>query len=580
MKDLDLNRLHAQNLDRMIHAGVGRLTHGLSPASLVGAYMDWLVHLAIYPGKQQELAEKAIGKLHRLALYSVEALSPGTPPLLEPLPQDRRFSDPAWQQWPFNFIHQAFLLEQQWWHNATSGVRGVTRHHQQVVTFAARQWLDMVSPSNFIFTNPEILQETVRTGGMNFVQGAFNFWKDWARTVSGTQSEGAEAWQVGKDVAVTPGRVVMRNRLVELIQYAPVTREVHAQPILIVPSWIMKYYILDLSPVNSLVRYLVEQGYTVFMASWKNPEADDRDLGMDDYLKLGVLAPLDAVKAIVPGTPVNLTGYCLGGTLSAIAAAKIAREAHDSNSINSLTLLATQVDFDEPGELSLFIDESQITFLEDIMWDQGYLSGDQMGGAFALLNSQDLIWSRMVHDYLLGKRRPLTDLMAWNADSTRMPFRMHAEYLRRLYLENELARGRYAVDGRPVALSDIRTPIFCVGTVRDHVSPWHSVYAIHILTDTDVTFLLTSGGHNAGIVSEPEHKRRSYQLATAHADSRYMDPDTWQAATPHKDGSWWPEWAGWLAALSTGMVAPPAMGAPDKGLPPLDAAPGRYVLAP
>ena len=393
MKDLDLNRLHAQNLDRMIHAGVGRLTHGLSPASLVGAYMDWLVHLAIYPGKQQELAEKAIAKLHRLALYSVEALSPGTPPLLEPLPQDRRFSDPAWQQWPFNFIHQAFLLEQQWWHNATSGVRGVTRHHQQVVTFAARQWLDMVSPSNFIFTNPEILQETVRTGGMNFVQGAFNFWKDWARTVSGTQSEGAEAWQVGKNVAVTPGRVVMRNRLVELIQYAPVTREVHAQPILIVPSWIMKYYILDLSPVNSLVRYLVEQGYTVFMASWKNPEADDRDLGMDDYLKLGVLAPLDAVKAIVPGTPVNLTGYCLGGTLSAIAAAKIAREAHDSNSINSLTLLATQVDFDEPGELSLFIDESQITFLEDIMWDQGYLERrpDGRGVRAAQLAGSDLV---------------------------------------------------------------------------------------------------------------------------------------------------------------------------------------------
>ncbi len=570
-------QLHAQNLDRMIHAGIGRVTHGLSPASLVGAYMDWLVHLAIYPGKQQELAEKAIAKLHRLALYSVEALSPDTPPCIEPLPQDRRFSDPAWQQWPFNVIHQAFLLEQQWWHNATSGVRGVTRHHQQVVTFAARQWLDMVSPSNFIFTNPEVLQETVRTGGMNFVLGAVNLWKDMARTVSGAKPEHTQDWQVGKNVAVTPGRVVLRNQLVELIQYAPATREVHAEPILIVPSWIMKYYILDLSPANSLVRYLVEQGHTVFMVSWKNPEVKDRELGMDDYLKLGVLAALDAVKAIIPGVPINLTGYCLGGTLSAIAAAKLARDARDG--LNSLSLLATQVDFDEPGELSLFIDESQITFLEDIMWDQGYLSGDQMGGAFALLNSQDLIWSRLVHDYLLGKRRPVNDLMAWNADSTRMPYRMHAEYLRRLYLENELARGRYAVDGRPVALTDIRTPIFAVSTVRDHVSPWHSVFRIHLLTDTDVTFVLTSGGHNAGIVSEPGHRGRSYQVATAHADSRYMDPDTWHAATPTNDGSWWPEWAAWLAARSTGLAAPPSMGAPEKGLPPLEPAPGRHVLA-
>jgi polyhydroxyalkanoate synthase len=578
IKDFELISSHGYNQDRMLHAAMARLTQGLSPASLAAAAGDWLTHLALSPGKQQQLGEKALRKLNRLLLYMAQcARGPGAP-CIEPLPQDRRFQHPDWQQYPFNVIYQAFLLHQQWWWNATTEVRGVTPHHEQVVTFLARQILDVFAPSNFPLTNPEVLKETARTGGFNLLKGAANWWSDVERLAAGRRPEGAEAYVVGRNVAVTPGQVVFRNRLIELIQYRPATARVYKEPVLIVPSWIMKYYILDLSPENSLVRYLVGEGHTVFMISWKNPDASDRDLGMHDYLRQGVLAALDAVSAIVPKRRIHAVGYCLGGTLLAIAAATQARDGDAS--LRSLTLLGSEVDFEEPGELSLFIDESQVTYLEDLMWDQGYLDGKQMAGAFTLLNSKDLVWSRMVHNYLMGQRRPLTDLMAWNADATRLPYRMHTEYLRELYLKNDLAEGRYEVNGKPIALGDIEAPIFAVGTVRDHVSPWRSVYRIHLLTDTEVAFLLTSGGHNAGVVSEPGHRNRSYQVATREKGAKYVDPETWRATTPVSDGSWWPEWQRWLAAHSSGRAGPPAMGAPQRGYAPLADAPGQYVLVP
>ncbi|WP_254446765.1 alpha/beta hydrolase [Ruegeria sp. HKCCD8929] len=567
-----------QSYDKALRAITSHYTAGLSPIALASAYADWALHLATAPGKQVELVGKALNKGMRLSTYAAcsAAAHDAETPCIDPLPQDKRFSGEAWQAWPYNLIYQSFLFTQQWWHNATTGVRGVTKQHEDVVEFAARQILDIFSPSNFALTNPEVRDRTVAEGGMNLVRGWQNFVDDWSRVVSRRQPTGTDAYQVGGNIAVSPGKVVYRNPLIELIQYAPTTETVRPEPILIVPAWIMKYYILDLSPENSFVRYLTAQGYTVFMISWKNPDADDRDLGMADYRTLGVMAALDAIERITKARRVHAMGYCLGGTLLAIAAAAMARDG--DTRLKSLTFLATQTDFTDAGELMMFINESQLSFLEDMMWEQGYLDTHQMSGTFQLLRSNDLIWSRIVHDYLMGERAGMTDLIAWNADTTRMPFRMHSEYLRRLFLRNELAEGQYMVGDRPVALSDIRVPVFVVGTERDHVAPWRSVYKFQLLSDTEVTFLLTNGGHNAGIVSEPGHPRRRYRMTTQAHDACYVGPGDWFARTPATEGSWWPALAAWLNKRSGKPAPPPSMGAPDKGLSPLCEAPGQYVM--
>jgi len=568
----------AEIIDRSVHAATARFTAGLSPMVLISAYLDWAAHLGFSPGKRLQLAEKALKKSVRLARY-VGARAGGTraaETCIEPLPQDRRFVAPAWQHAPFDTIYQSFLLCQQWWHNAVTDVSGVTRQHENTLAFATRQILDVCSPSNFPLTNPEVLERTAKEGGLNFVRGGQNFLEDWDRAAGGHKPPGANRFIVGRNVALTRGKVVYRNRLIELIQYAPRTQKVRPEPVLIVPAWIMKYYILDLSPENSLVRYLTERGYTVFMISWLNPGPEDRDLDMEDYRKLGVMASIDAVSAIVPNAKMHAVGYCIGGTLLAIAAASMARD--DDNRLKSTTFFATQTDFTEAGELMLFINESQLAFLEDVMWEQGFLDSTQMAGAFQMLRSNDLVWSRIVHDYLMGERQPMTDLMAWNADATRMPYRMHTQYLRRLFLDNDLAEGRYRTDGQAVALADIRVPIFAVGTESDHVSPWRSVYKLNLLTDVDVTFLLTSGGHNAGIVSEPGHPDRHYRVATKRSTAPYADPETWRVKTPQKPGSWWPEWVAWLDARSGVPAAPPEMGRAAAGYAPLCDAPGSYVL--
>jgi polyhydroxyalkanoate synthase len=565
------------SIDRALHSIMGRATFGISPASIALACADWALHLAESPGKWQRLAEKALRKQMRLANYAMRSGAGAVQePCIEPLPQDRRFSAQAWQRWPFNVLYQGFLLNQQWWHNATTGVGGVSKHHEQVVSFVARQLLDMVSPVNFVPTNPEVLEATLREGGRNLARGAANLVEDWEREIGGKPPVGAEAFQPGRDVAITRGEVIYRNRLIELIQYAPATERVHAEPILVVPAWIMKYYILDLSPENSLVKYLVERGHTVFMISWRNPDANDRDLGMGDYLRMGVLEAINAVRAILPERRINAVGYCLGGTLLSIAAAYLAQSGDDV--LDSVTLLAAQTDFSEAGELTLFIDDSQVDYLEDIMWNQGYLHTRQMAGAFQLLRSNDLIWSVIVNQYLLGQRPQMSDLMAWNADATRMPYRMHSEYLRQLFLNNDLFEGRYTVDSKPVALSDIRAPMFVVGTERDHVAPWRSVYKLNLVADTEVSFLLASGGHNVGIVSAPGHDGRHYRMSHRSAGERYLDPETWYLSTPAASGSWWSVWADWLERGSGELVAPPSSGAREKGYPPLCAAPGSYVM--
>ena len=576
MADPDTGTVPFEGFDRALHAILGRATRAVSPTSLLLAYTDWVSHLMLSPAKQAHLAQKALRKAHRLGSYLPGAAAGRAESCIEPLEQDRRFSHPDWQRWPFNAIHQSFLLAQQWWYNATTEVRGVSRHNEDVVTFVARQLLDIVSPSNFPFTNPEVLHRTLETGGLNLYQGWLNWIEDWERIQAGRPPVGAEAFRPGKTVAVTPGKVVFRNRLIELIQYSPTTEKVHPEPMLIVPAWIMKYYILDLSPHNSLIRYLVDGGHTVFCISWKNPGASERDRGMEDYLRMGMMDALDAVSGVVPGRKIHAVGYCLGGTLACIGAAAMSRDEDDR--LASLSLLASQTDFSEPGELGLFIDESEVTFLEEIMFDRGYLSAGQMAGAFELLRSNDLFWSRLVREYLMGERRPMSDLMAWNADATRMPYRMHSEYLRRLYLQDDLAEGRYRVGGKTVALTDIRVPVFCVGTANDHVAPWRSVYKLHLLTESEITFVLAGGGHNTGIVSEPGGRNRGYRLMTRPHQGKYVDPDAYLAQATSKEGSWWPEWRAWLASRSGEPVAPPPCGAPGGGYAALADAPGTYVL--
>ncbi|MEM5583467.1 alpha/beta fold hydrolase [Roseibium sp. AS2] len=568
----------AEVLNRATHASFAKVTKGLSPTSLIAAYFDWLIHLACAPGKQVQLSEKAIRKLVRLQHFMLEcAASQGhADACIEPLPQDRRFQAEAWQQWPFNVLYQSHLLAQQWWHVATTGVPGVSSHHERVLEFTARQLLDVFAPSNYVATNPEILARTLAEGGLNFVRGFQNFLEDWQNEAGGKPPAGAEKFRPGQEVAATPGKVVYRNRLIELIQYTPTTETVRPEPVLIVPAWINKYYILDLSPHNSMIRYLVGKGYTVFAISWKNPDPGDRDLGMDDYGNLGIIAALNAIAAIVPDEEVHGVGYCLGGTLLAIAASAMARKPRQP--FRSLSFFAAQIDFEDPGELQLFIDESQVQFLEDMMWEQGFLDSKQMSGAFQLLRSSDLFWSSNMRKYLLGERPGMIDLIAWNADSTRMPYRMHSEYLRSLYLNNDLAEGRFEVDGHPVTISDIRVPLFCVGTDRDHVAPWRSVYNWNRMTDTEVTFVLTNGGHNAGVVSEPAHHNRHYQIATRQHDDLYTDPDTWAATTPSREGSWWTAWTDWLDAHSGEAVAPPPMGNAEAGYVPIIDAPGTYVF--
>lgn len=562
-------------LDHILHAAVAKFTGGISPASLVLAGFDWWEHLLFSPSKQQVLMKSWMNKTSLFSQYAVQLASGNdVTPVVTPPPADRRFVSDGWQKWPFNVIEQGFLLNQEWWAEATIGVRGVSPHHENVMSFIVRQLLDVASPSNFPFTNPDTLATIQAQGGVNFWHGLLNWLDDTERSNADKPPVGSEAFVVGENVACTSGKVVFRNHLIELIQYAPTTAEVYAEPILITPAWIMKYYILDLSPSNSLVKYLVDKGRTVFMISWRNPDACDRDVGLEEYLHAGLGEAMKAVKAITHAPQIHAMGYCLGGTLLSMMTAAMARDGDET--LKTLSFLASQVDFEEAGELRLFVDDSQLAFLEDVMWQQGYLDKHQMAGSFQMLRTNDLIWSRMITDYMQGKRQSINDLMAWNADATRMPYRMHSEYLHELFLQNNLAEGRFMVSGAPIALQDIRTPIFSVGTVRDHVAPWKSVYKILLLTESDVTFVLTSGGHNAGIVSEPGHKGRSYQISTMQSTAHYIPPGQWQTNTPTKDGSWWEEWRSWLDTYSNSKIKPPSLGSKDYPL--TCDAPGTYVI--
>lgn len=574
---ISTNKNIYDTMDHLFHAWQGRFTAGVSPNATLMAYYDWLLHLANSPGKQTELLETFFSQTMTFWLNAFNKVAdPDSASAVEPPIPDKRFKTESWQVWPYNTIWQSYSLVEDWWQEATTDVEGVSTHHLDLVSFGSRQLFDFFAPSNFFFINPDVLKKSIEDKGANLFQGCRNFVEDRRRAIAGKGPIGVKNFKVGVHVAVTPGKVVFRNNLMELIQYSPTSKTVYAEPVLIVPAWIMKYYILDLSPNNSLVKYLVDKGHTVFMISWKNPDADDRNLGMDDYVSSGIMDAIDAVSKIIPDKKINALGYCLGGTLLCIAAAAMARDKDDR--LKSVSMLTAQTDFSEAGELMVFIAESEVSYLEDTMWNQGYLDTKQMAGAFQLLRSNDLIWSKMIHDYLMGEREPMNDLMAWNSDATRMPYRMHSEYLRKLFLNNDLFGGRFEVRSQPIVISAIHVPVFLVATEKDHVAPWRSVYKFHLASDApEITFLLTSGGHNAGIISEPGHPHRTWQMCTKKEEDAYVNPDTWQETTPVHNGSWWVPWRKWVAREEK-RIAPPAMGAPENGLPVLCDAPGEFVL--
>ncbi len=576
-----LSAEQAKQIDDAVHEQIARASLGLSPMAMALAAADWAMHLASSPGRQMLLAQKAA------QLLADEFTALAAPASDAAVGSDNRFADPAWQEFPFRLLKERFKTSEAWWREVVE-VDGMSSHRRQMMSFFVQQWLDALSPSNWPLSNPEVWKQGAETGGRSLLDG----WKLLLRDLgelaqAGRPADGAALpplrYEVGRQVGITPGKVVWRNQLIELIQYEPTTAKVQAEPLLIVPSPIMKFYILDLQPHNSMVRYLVAQGFTVFMVSWRNPDANDRELGVDDYLELGVMDALRQSARLSASPQVHAMGYCLGGTFLAIAAAQLcardckpARKARpgDAPSLASVTLLAAQTDFSEAGELGTFIDDDQLKALRAQVARQGYLSGRQMAAAFQLLHAKDLVWARNTQRYLLGAEEEGNDLMSWNADTTRLPARMHSEYLDSLFLNNALADGHYRVQGMPVAMMNLKRPLMVVGTARDHVSPWRSVYKIHLLTDTDTSFILASGGHNAGIVSEPGHANRSYQVGRVAAGHGWTDPDDWQKSAERREGSWWEAWAGWLREHSSAEAPARAIDAAAA----LCDAPGEYVM--
>jgi polyhydroxyalkanoate synthase len=570
--------LVTDDTSRAFLATLAQWTGGLSPHHFGGAWLNVLGRLAVAPGRQAELAQSAFRKSLALAQFAGAATLGGeTPPDIDGTAYASRFSDKSWARFPFNVMAQTFLTASGWAREAVRNVPGADAAAQNIVDFTVRETLEFFAPDNYLVTNPQLIEKTIEENGRNLLRGMKHLAEDVVRTLRQQGPAGAEQYVVGEHVAATRGKVILRTPLMELIQYEPTTETVFAEPLLIVPAWIMKYYILDLSPKNSMVKYLTDLGHTVFMISWKNPTAEDRDVTMDDYLTHGLLAALDAVNAVVPKRKVHAVGYCIGGTLLAIGSAALA--AKDDDRLASVTMFAAQADFSEPGELSIFISPAQLAMLEAIMWKEGVLESRQMGGAFAMLRTYDLLWAPTVGTYLRGERAGLNDLMAWNADGTRMAYRMHTDYLHQLYLGNDLAEGRYQALGETVHLSDITVPMFVVGTETDHVAPWRSVYKIgRLVRSKDYNFCLTSGGHNAGIISGPSHPRRRHRVLQTKAGARLVPPERYMEKVEPQPGSWWPTWAKWLEERSSkSRVAPPPMGAARKGLKAICNAPGTYV---
>jgi polyhydroxyalkanoate synthase len=493
-------------------------------------------------------------------------------PVIQADPRDRRFKDGAWQDNEiFDFIKQSYLLSARFVQEVVKDVDGMDPKVAQKVDFYSRQFVDALSPSNFVLTNPEVLRKTVETGGENLLKGLTNLLTDLERGRGKLRIRmtDTEAFKLGENIASTPGKVVWQTPLMQLIQYAPTTETVLKRPLLIIPPWINKFYILDLRPKNSFVRWAVAQGHTVFVVSWVNPDEELAAKDFGDYMQDGILAALDAIEATTGERSINAIGYCLGGTLLACTLAWMA--VKKDRRIKSATYLVTLLDFAEAGELGVFIDEQQIQALEDKMNKRGYLEGSEMAQTFNMLRANDLIWSFVVNNYLLGNEAFPFDLLYWNSDSTRMPAAMHSFYLRNMYQRNLLKEpGGISLKDVPIDLSLVNLPTYMLAAREDHITPWKSTYrGLQYMKGTK-RFVLAASGHIAGVVNSPDSGKYSHWVATATPP----DPDVWEAAATEMAGSWWPDWQRWVLRLGTETV--PAR-EPGGAVPVIEDAPGTYV---
>ncbi|MGG5823185.1 PHA/PHB synthase family protein [Falsiroseomonas sp. HW251] len=544
------------------------------PLNIGNAFMEMTTRLMANPAR---LMQAQIGFWQDyLTLWQNTArrmMGDPTQPVIEEAKTDRRFKDEAWRENEvFDFIRQSYLLSARFFTTVVEGAEGLDHKTAQKVDFYTRQFVDAMSPSNFLMTNPEVLRRTAETGGENLLKGLSNLLSDLERGKGQLRIRMTDEtkFKVGENIAVTPGKVVFRNDLMELIQYAPTTETVLKRPLLIIPPWINKFYILDLRPKNSFIRWAVEQGHTVFVISWVNPDEKLAEKGFDDYMREGPYAALDAIEKATGEKGANVIGYCLGGTLLASTLAHMA--AKKDTRVKSATFFTTMVDFEEAGELGVFIDEEQLQSLEEKMQKRGFLDGSEMATTFNMLRANDLIWSFVVSNYLMGQEPFPFDLLYWNDDSTRMPARMHSFYLRRMYQQNDLARpGAIELDGVPIDLRKVKLPTYILSTREDHIAPWKSTYRATQIYGGKIRFVLAASGHIAGVVNPPESGKYSHWVG----EELPADPDAWFRGATELSGSWWPDWQRWIMTQDKAMV--PARIPGEGGLTALCDAPGDYV---
>jgi polyhydroxyalkanoate synthase subunit PhaC len=495
-------------------------------------------------------------------------------PVAEPHRTDRRFRHEDWQNnFLYDYIKQSYLIAAKHLHRTMAGLQGLDEQTAKKVDFYTRQYIDALSPSNFVVTNPEVMRETIASGGQNLVRGFANLLDDLIRGEGRRlrlRMTDETAFKLGENIAVTPGKVVYQNDLMQLIQYAPRTDKVYKRPLLIIPPWINKYYILDLRESNSFVRWAAEQGHTVFVMSWCNPDERFAAKTFEDYLNEGPLAALNAVERAIGEREVNLIGFCLGGTLLATTLGYLA--ARGDKRVKSATFFATLIDFEDAGELEVFVDRHQVDAIEKRMQERGFLEGSEMATTFNMLRANDLIWSFVVNNYLLGRDPFPFDLLYWNSDSTRMPAAMHSYYLRNMYLRNLLPKpGGIVLNDTPIELSKVGAPLYFISTIEDHIAPWKSTYAGARLFRSPVRFVLGGSGHIAGIINPPTANKYGYWTSDVLPD----DPDEWLEGATHHAGSWWNDWARWCAQHGGAKVAAREPGAGK--LKAIEDAPGSYV---